>query len=64
MKTEQFDEIVAGIADNYQAREICYNSVDRHFPSRGAIIEILKDLRRVMFPRYFGEEGATTARPD
>ena len=64
MKTEQFDEIVAGIADNYQAREICYNSVDRHFPSRGAIIGIIKDLRRVMFPRYFGEEGATTARPD
>ncbi len=64
MRTEEFDEVVAGIAQNYQAREICYNCIDRHFPNRGAIIGIIKDLRRVMFPRYFGDEGATSARPD
>ena len=64
MRTEEFDEVVAGIAQNYQAREICYNCIDRHFPSRGAIIGIIKDLRRVLFPRYFGDEGATNARPE
>ena len=41
MDTKRMDEIVAGIAENYQARELCFNCVDRHFPSRGQIIGLI-----------------------
>ena len=62
---EEFDAVVNEIADNYRAnREICYNCMDRHFPNRGAIIGIIKDLRRILFPRYFGDDGVSNARPE
>ena len=36
----------------------------RKLPSRGATIEILKDLRRVMFPGFFGDENITVLSPE
>lgn len=65
MDNKDFDAIVGSIADNYRAHsEICFNCMDRHFPSRGAVIGIIKDLRRVLFPRYFGDEGSMNMRPE
>lgn len=60
-KTEQ---IVADIAENYQVRELCYDCLDRHFPSRGAVIGLVKDLRALLFPRYFGEGLVTPGNPE
>ena len=34
-----------------------------HLPSRGAIIGIIKDLRRVVFPGYFGDENISSTMP-
>ena len=65
MDNKTFDAVVADIAENYRAHsEICFNCMDRHFPSRGAVIGIIKDLRRVLFPRYFGDDGAINMRPE
>lgn len=37
---------------------------ERHLPNRGSVIEILKDLRRVMFPGFFGDENITLIPPN
>lgn len=64
MFNENLDEIVSAIAQNYSAREIFFTDPDKHFPNKKAIIDIIKDLRRVMFPRYFGDETPTGTNPE
>ncbi len=64
MDISRMDAIVSGIAENYQARELCFNCVDRHFPSRGQIIGLIKDLRALLFPRYFSEGLVAAGKPD
>ena len=64
MFNENLDAIVAGIAKNYSATEIFFTDPDRHFPNKKAIINIIKDVRRVMFPRYFGDETPTGTNPE
>ena len=64
MFNENLDAIVAGIAKNYSATEIFFTDPDRHFPNKKVIINIIKDLRRVMFPRYFGDETPTGTNPE
>ncbi len=64
MFNENLDEIVAGIANNYSAKEIFFTDPDRHFPNRNAIIAVIEELRRVLFPRYFGDETPTGSRPE
>ena len=36
---------------------------ERCLPDRSCIIRILKDLKRVMFPGYFGEENIALISP-
>ncbi len=64
MFNENLDSIVAGIAQNYSAKEIFFTDPDRHFPNKKAITNVIKDLRRVMFPRYFGDETPTGTNPE
>ena len=53
---DNLDRIVSGIEKNYEADEIFFTKPGRRFPSRHVIKQILKDIRRVLFPGYFGEE--------
>lgn len=53
---DNLDRIVKGIEKNYEADEIFFTKPGRRFPSRTAVKGMLKDIRRVMFPGYFGEE--------
>ena len=65
MFNENLDSIVAGIAKNYSATEIFFTDPDKHFPNKRAIINIIKEHpRRVMFPRYFGDETPTGTNPE
>lgn len=65
MLNEKLEEIVAGIAQNYSEREeIFFTEPQKHFPNKKAIEGIVKDLRRVMFPRYFGDETPTGSKPE
>ena len=50
------ERIVAGIEKNYEADEIFFTKPGRRFPSRTAIKSLLTELRRVLFPGYFGPE--------
>lgn len=53
---DNLDRIVRGIERNYEADEIFFTRPGRRFPSRAAIEGMLSDIRRVLFPGYFGEE--------
>ncbi len=53
---DNLERIVAAIEKNYEADEIFFTKPGKRFPSRSAVKEILKNLRRVMFPGYFGQE--------
>ena len=63
MFNEKLDDIVERIEENYNDEIIAFNNVDRRFPNKDAIIQIILDLRRVMFPRYFGDEAPCGAGP-
>lgn len=53
----KLDDIVREFEQNYyESDEIFFTKQDWHFPNRRAIIEVLDDIRRIMFPRYFGKE--------
>ena len=56
---DNLDRIVKAIEKNYEADEIFFTKPGRRFPSRMAVKGVLKDLRRVLFPGYFGEEMLT-----
>lgn len=64
MFNENLDNIVEAIAKNYSSPEIFFTDPDKHFPNKKAIIGIIKDIRRVMFPRYFGDETPTGTNPE
>ena len=63
MFNEKIDGIVDEIAGNYNEEFLAFDDPSRHFPIRAEVIEILHDLQRVMFPRYFGSEAPCGAGP-
>lgn len=64
MYKDYLDRVVKEIGGNYQAEEIFFTNPDECFPSRKAVIEILQDIRRLMFPGYFGQEVPNGTRPE
>lgn len=61
---ERLPHLVQNITNNYGAEEIFFTKPGLSFPNRSSIIGILKDLRRLMFPGYFGNETLTGSNPD
>lgn len=53
---DNLDRIVKAIEKNYEADEIFFTKPGKAFPSRDVIKNILRNLRRLMFPGYFGPE--------
>ncbi len=53
---DNLDRIVKAIEKNYEADEIFFTKPGQRWPSRSVIKDVLKKLRRVIFPGYFGEE--------
>lgn len=53
---DNLERIVEEIERNYEADEIFFTKPGLRFPSRTAIKDVLKGLRRVIFPGYFGAE--------
>ena len=54
---------VREMAQFYSSEESFCIKKGKHLPNRGAIIGVIKDLRRVMFPGYFGTENITDTAP-
>lgn len=55
---------VEDIASYYASEESFAIKTGRHLPNRREIIEVLKDLRRIMFPGYFGGENIIDTAPE
>ena len=53
---DNLDRIVKAIEKNYEADEIFFTKPGRSFPDRHVVKQMLKNLRRVIFPGYFGPE--------
>ena len=61
MKKCDLRDIIDEIKKAYDGSdEIFFTQPDRRMPSRNAIIDILKDMRNIMFPGYF-TDGAQTS---
>lgn len=56
--------IVSRIAKNYEAEEIFFTKPGLTFPNRSVITAIIRSLRRIMFPGYFGSETLAGTSPD
>ncbi len=64
MFNSRIDDIVEQIERNYaEADYLAFDDIDRRFPNKREVIEALKDLQRIMFPRYFGPEAPCGAGP-
>ena len=55
---------VREMAQFYSSEDSFCIKKGKHLPNRGAIIGVIKDLRRVMFPGYFGTENITDTAPE
>lgn len=55
---------VREMAQFYSLEESFAIKKGKHLPNRGAIIAVIKELRRVMFPGYFGTENITDTAPE
>ena len=61
MRKCDLHDIIDEIKGTYDSSdEIFFTNPERRMPSRNAIIEILKDMRNIMFPGYF-TDGAQTS---
>ncbi|MBO4365482.1 MAG: serine acetyltransferase [Eggerthellaceae bacterium] len=64
MFNDKIDDIVEQIERNYtEADYLAFDDVARRFPNQKEVIDALKDLQRIMFPRYFGPEAPCGAGP-
>ena len=64
MFNSKIDDIVEQIEKNYaEAEYLAFDEPQRHFPNKKEVIEAIKDLQRIMFPRYFGPEAPCGAGP-
>ncbi len=57
MLSTNLDKIVSEIEKNYEADEIFFTKPCRRFPNREALIRVIKEIRRLFFPGYFGTES-------
>ncbi len=52
------------VADTCEEKNYIVSNAGRHLPDRGVIITLLKDIRRIMFPGYFGPENIILTSPE
>ena len=57
-------EASAKMTESCHSMDFIVSKGERHLPDRSVIIRVLKDLRRVMFPGFFGDENITLISPD
>ena len=56
MITQKLDQHIAAFLEGYQAEEHFFAGYKKHFPSRSAVIDLLDDIKVLMFPGYFDNE--------
>lgn len=64
MIRQTIQDVVSTITDTCMEEDVYVTDEEGlHLPNRGAIIGIIKDLRRVIFPGYFGDENISSTMP-
>lgn len=58
MITQKLDQHIAAFLQGYEAEEQFFAGYKKHFPSRSAVIDLLNDIKILMFPGYFDNESA------
>lgn len=58
MKKDTIKEVVEKLNRNYLTEELFMPKKGRRLPERTAVIEIIRDLRQIIFPGYFGKDSA------
>ena len=57
-------EAVESLTDNYRKNEVFTPKSGGYLPNRSAVIDILRDLRAVIFPGYFGMDSSLSEFPE
>ena len=64
MIRETIQDVVANITETCMNEDVYVTDEQSiHLPNRGTIIGIIKELRRVVFPGYFGDENISGTMP-
>ena len=64
MIRETIQDVVANITETCMNEDVYVTDEESiYLPNRGTIIGIIKDLRRVVFPGYFGDENISSTMP-
>lgn len=61
---DRIKDISSQIASNYEKEALFRKKEGKHLPNRRIIIDIIKDLKKIMFPGYFDDEDVTRILPD
>ncbi|MBQ0001562.1 MAG: serine acetyltransferase [Clostridiales bacterium] len=64
LKKEAIIAAEANLTSNYREKDIFHTKNGQNLPSRAVIIDILKDLRKVLFPGYFSTDTSVQDFPE
>lgn len=64
MYPEHIQAAAREMADNMKNTNVPVYGADLRLPDRKAIIELINDMRRVIFPAYFGDTSLMTLEPE
>lgn len=63
-KITVINETTLKLTENFKNSQMLINDNGKHMPSRKAIIDLLKQIRRVVFPGYFNDEVVLSDTPE
>lgn len=63
-KKEAVLKAAESLTENYDREELFMPKNGRSLPNRSVIIDLVRDLRSVIFPGYFGEDTAARLFPE
>ena len=64
IKKEAILKAAGDLTENYGREELFMPKNGRSLPNRAVIINLVRDLRSVIFPGYFGEDTAARIFPE
>ena len=63
-KKDVIVKATAALTENYRKEELFMPKNNRELPSRAAVIDVVKELRSVIFPGYFWNDSAAKVFPE
>lgn len=57
-------KVAKGLTENYASEELFMSKSGRRLPNRSVIIDIVRDLKSIIFPGYFSTDTSATVFPE